>query len=125
MNQVNQVNEIINNLASKLGMAVNKLFSVLVKQAYIEGVKDIVWAILCLAIITVITVILYKSFYSKDENGKYRRYDWDELNILGWFLSAIMVVICTFIMIYFVSNAITCLLNPEYAAIQMILDKIK
>ncbi len=38
MNISDQINDVINNIAEKIGMAADKLYPVLIKQAYVDGV---------------------------------------------------------------------------------------
>lgn len=138
--------ELLNELASKLGVAVDHLWSVLVRQQYAEGITGVIGAALCmLALIFVIAFAprwceyatrrheeLVKDRETKGTgfNGSYDTPSYEEdywafmCSALPIISLSVGVIMCILIPI-FVVTGIQQLINPEYFALKEILNTIK
>jgi hypothetical protein len=124
MNNISdQINSVINNLADKLGVATEKLYPVLIKQAYVDGVTGIVLLILSalLFILSVKTFIKYiqPAIDAADEVNK------SVVIFVSSIISVIVTVVVLCVQLSLFGNYITALVNPDWYALQMILDQIK
>jgi hypothetical protein len=116
---ISKVNEVIDNLAAKLGVAADKVYPLLVKQAYIDGILNLFWAFIGLVLIVVPLFIFRK---------KYRKYFLKELTEEGKVavvcgLVAIEVLGILLLGINF-NDIFTAFLNPEYYALQDLIKSI-
>ena len=120
-----QLTTLLAALAQKLGTTVEYLWSVLIKQAYIDGVMNIIYCII--TIVLIICSIYYLKYYAKNYKEWYGSYDGKELEhgiVLGIVLVITCILtLCTIFM--FIPTAITAFNNPEYWALQEILRTIK
>lgn len=124
MNNISeQVMSVINQIAEKLGVAAEKLYPILRKQATIDGVSGL--ALLTLSIITL--YFLIKLLAKATSKEKESRYDgWEK-----WFAAQIFLyvglginIIYTLISIFTINGIITALLNPDWYIIQNILKQL-
>lgn len=121
----NQINEVINNLAAKLGVAVTEIYSVIESQAKVEIVKSIFSGVLCLAVLYLCWLYVRKVFIEKDKDGdsiivKVEQ-DSDFAIIAHVFLSigvATLAIIMVVAVIGYFRTIIQCLLNPGYFALK-------
>jgi hypothetical protein len=125
MNNVGeQINSVINNLADKLGVTANKLYPVLIKQSYVDGIFSILSCILGLAMVLSVPIVT-RLIMKKDKDGEYFAKYWDDGWVGYWIgmgtigIAGFLIMGCSF------QNAITALINPDWYALQLILDKIK
>jgi hypothetical protein len=117
-----QINSVINNLAEKLGVAADKVYPMLVKQSYISGIADIIWIIVSIVIISIFGRLLFKSI-KNPITDKWN--DWT-----GWQIGKTIITICIlliFVIVFSVclNDGINALGNPEWYAIQNIINQIK
>jgi amino acid transporter len=109
------VTKIIEGLAKSLGMTVEKLFPYYVKQAYISGLmKILTWGGFeggCL--ICILALLVISSSYGKKKNENFR-------DVSGFFAAVVFVIFGIGCIVGFInlSDWITLMKNPEYAAIQ-------
>ena len=141
-----QVMNLVDQLAVKLGVAVEHLWVILTKQQYAEGVINIVLAVLCVGIL--IAIITYAPKLTSNAANEYKRLEEDrKQNGTGYNGSkftpsfeedrynnlrqdipkyAIGVGCVVFVlMIMFIVCGIQQVINPEYFAIREILNCIK
>lgn len=123
-----QINLVINNIAEKLGVGVEKVYPILLKQAYIEGIMGIVGIVLSMSMLFVVYKLVYKYYIEEVDTsyGKGKRVcDWDEFTLLLVNIVVIVVVISNFIVIgCFYSPTITALFNPDYYIIEELVTKL-
>lgn len=126
MNVSDQINSVINNLTEKLGVAADKLYPVLVKQVYVDGIKNIVGALIGLLLI-IAAIFLVKTFKKKWSKSlkEYDKQNYEcvtPLAIIGIvivFIAGITILtICT-------TQAMCRFINPDWYALQMVLNQIK
>lgn len=116
-----QVMPMLEKLATALNTKVEYLWDVLVRQAMVEGVLGIVWAIVCVGIV-IFGVKWLK--YARGKRAAINVLDWDpreSWNTLAFAIGcpAILIgIVCTFCNIH---TVIVCLLNPEYWALKQVL----
>ncbi len=103
-------------LAAKLGITAQYLWGVLVKQARIEMYADIGWSILLSGMLALFLWVLRKLYISPNER------EMDGIAALGLAIASIIVFI---FLVVSVSGALTEGLNPEYWALNHIMEKLK
>lgn len=120
-NLTNEVLKRIDALAAKLGTTGEYLWTVLVRQARVEAIQNIVTVILSAIVIAVSIAVLKWGIRREVEN------DWwgEPGNITAIIASVTLAIVCTVIIIQ-LSNAIpTLLMNPEYWALKQVLEAMK
>jgi len=118
-----QVMSVINQIAEKLGIAVEKLYPILRKQATIDGYINII----CLvgSIVGLLLSLIY--FYKNPDNSVD---DYNETKRIDLFKRGIFIVIMTlsaigFIaQVIFIKDTIVALFNPDWYIINNILKNL-
>jgi len=125
MNNISeQINNIINNLSEKLGVAAEKLYPVLIRQAYVDGVISLL-GILGGLFLCIVPFLVLKIVIKKDKNGNYLAEDWDNEWGILWIGNAAPIVAGLVFVCANTATTITAFANPDWYILQMILDKIK
>ena len=116
-----QTTKLIEQLAKKLGTTAEYLWTVLLKQAPISAMIDLVY----LVIVTITGIGLYKLHkYCTKETGEYKESIYEDK---GELVIPAMVVLATAWVIFFIAcffsigNIINGFFNPEYWALKEIL----
>jgi len=125
MNNISeQINNIINNLSEKLGVAAEKLYPVLIKQAYVDGVISLLGILLGL-FFCIVPFLVLKIITKKDKNDNYLAEGWGEEWIMWWSGSILFMIVGLIFVCINIITAITAFANPDWYILQMILDKIQ
>ena len=117
--------QLIRELSEKLGTTVEHLWEVLIRQAGISGIVNIVvilfWSIFC---IWSFRFIQQKTtIHPKTEIDRYPSADWNEDGmVLAWILWAFITGLFLFIAGCEAESIIGSLINPEYWALKQILN---
>lgn len=137
---------LVEQLAIKLGVAVEHLWAILVKQQYAEGVIDIVLSVLCVGIL--IAIIVYAPKMTSHMFNEYIRLaedrktngtgyngsrsvpscEEDRYNNLRKSIPTYAIVIGTVVFVLtviFIISGIQQIINPEYFALKEVLNCIK
>lgn len=109
--------EVIDTLAEKLGVATEFLWPILIRQAYVEGIMALFWAIVFFFII-IVCFTGFKEGIRLDEKG------YDESPAALMTISALVGLGAFVALAMYIKEGISILLNPEYWAIQQILKHI-
>lgn len=112
---VNQILGYLDNLGKAISSGAKESFAIIVKQQFAIGIVDtmICGIVLLLAIIG--AILLVKCAIKID--------DWEDAS--GWLvLMAILCGVCAFIDLFCLARSILHILNPEFFAIQYILNTI-
>jgi TRAP-type C4-dicarboxylate transport system permease small subunit len=125
---MDELTQLLQQLAGQLGTTVEFLWGVMVRQARVEAIYNIV----SLCITTILWIASY--WYIKWTCNVWRK--WTEIDkipeederylhlvIVGFFGYVILAVI-TFVLIVHTKQTVTQLLNPEYWALKQILEQI-
>ena len=118
----------LEQLASRIGTTVEKLWTVLLKQAPISGMVDIV---VCIGLIVVAAkcfrLVQQKTTVpEKTEEDQYPCAQWDNEGACGaWIGMGILLIIIVTIIMFSVQNIAAAFLNPEYWALKEILNAYK
>jgi hypothetical protein len=113
--------EVINELAKQLGVAAEHVYSVIVKQQYVEGISGLIGAGL-IAILAL--VLLISSFKSRKKLLEKGHYDGSDIIAVRWAGMAIGFLVMGG-MVFWAIDALKMLLNPEFYAIQDIMEMIR
>lgn len=113
-----ETRELIQDLATELGVRADHLWEVLITQAYVQGVINLV-ACGIIVIITVIGFVITYRRYSKCGDKCVQ----EDRGITAFIFALVMLVaLCVCIPIGV--NSITNFINPEYWALERILNKV-
>lgn len=113
--------KMIQALAEKLGTTTDFLLATLVKQAYFDGLQNIIIVIIWF----LVSIAIHKSkFFSKKNVMDIEKNDEVVLG-LGLICGAIAYFMFICIAFNAALDAITCFGNPEYWAIKQVFDLIK
>jgi hypothetical protein len=116
--------EIFNRLADKFGTTVEHLWGVLVKQAVISAVTEIVMALAMVAAwVWLFRFVRGKTTKPKETpEDRYPYAEWrGEGALIAWLVAAIALLLVTIKVCYAATTGLTALLNPEYWALKQLL----
>ena len=117
-----KLTELLAQLAAKFGTTVEHLWSIMIRQAYISSILDIIFYILF--IINIIACYkVYRYCYKTDKFDNSRYYNNEETLYIPMFLWALLSVILIIVMCTSITSTITGLINPEYWTLKQILHK--
>ena len=93
-----------------------EVWRIFVRQAYVSGISNIAWGFL-LGVLTILDVKAVKFFLKKTEEDR----DYE----IGVFVGAITGVSLLIMSLVCFSDGITMLANPEYRALELLLQGIR
>ena len=102
---------LLTQLATKLGTTVEFLWAVLLKQAFVSGIKSIIAIVLMWSITIALVVFLVKKKFEDDSH---------DLPAIGASIALVLGFNCLLFLFLEGGNAITALFNPEYWALNHI-----
>ena len=111
-----EIEQIIDMLVEKLGPTGLHIWSVYIRQVYIQVAMDMFYTVLMTLGAIVSFLAGYKCMKRYQEGPSLNSWD------LGA-LAGFMIGICLILMALIVSNGIAALFNPEYHALQMLLGR--
>jgi hypothetical protein len=121
------VNKALQEIANGLGVAVDKLYPILYKQAQIDGAVNLIW--ISVIIIYIVYYCKLAKFLIKNVGEKIRKSNYD-----GWFdylpestiigLGGILAIIFGISALDLARDSITAFFNTEYYIIDHIVDKL-
>lgn len=115
--------EFLEKLANKLGVTVEHLWRILIKQAYIDAIQSLIF----IAFVYSLLGLLYwchKRFSKKNNDGDTLYDEYEEPLIIPMVIIFIVGIILFIVSIFSISNVINGLFNPEYWALHEILNSI-
>ena len=111
------MNEAVVKLAKKLGVAADKIWEIAVRQAHYEVWLNLVWA----GFWVLVTLALFWAAKKAMGLAKEDRYG-------AWDMPAVMAgltgLVTAAVSVYAVQEAIICATNPEFKALEWILDRL-
>lgn len=117
-----QISLIIDNISSKLGVAADKLYPSLRKQALIDGITGSIWILIALVLSIFIVIKLFKWFKpQKDEYGDMTIPDSNSGKIVMGILTLIIAII---IFSFNFNTTLTALFNPDWYMINNIIQNL-
>lgn len=105
--------ELVKALADKLDTTAAHLWQVMIRQAFISGVLNLVACVIALALLG----CLWRVTIVKTRSGE----DWHGDIEPWWFLVAVMSLIVTALIGVLSGSIVTALLNPEYWALMQLI----
>jgi ABC-type Fe3+ transport system permease subunit len=119
--------QLIRELADKLGTTTEHLWGVMVRQATISGLTDLALVLLVLVATAALFVVTAKKTRTpaKTESDKYPKPEWeDEAAIAAWTISIIFMVVAVVTILIAAGSITAALLNPEYWALKQLLNTL-
>src|SRR5690554_2255859 len=116
-----KLSEAIQVMAEKLGVAAEKLYPMLIKQAHIEARFALLWAAIGLAMLIFIGIMIYQFYFKVIDGGGYkttRSSDWDFEHVFFWFVATLVIITGVIIFTDNLRTYITAFYNPEWHAIK-------
>lgn len=137
--------EMLKQLANKLGVTIEYLWTTLVKQQYVEGVTDIILSVF--GIIVIVLLIIFAPKITKSASDKHKElandrrkngtgyngsysvssYEEDHYRNLSQYVSIVSIVIGCIVLVLtamFLVFGVQQLLNPDYFALKEVLNTI-
>ena len=130
INAVQELNTIIDNLSTRLGMASDHIYPLLVRQSYVTGFTAVFWCIIYICVMVWIFLYRKRAHYKKDLDGNTA---WDRAKLSndeGLYITLVFILTITFIgflvaLITSFNTAVNSLANPEWYAIRELLSSIR
>lgn len=116
--------ELLEKLAEKLGTTTEYLWGVLIKQAPISAASDLLYFIL----VVFGGIVLYKvhrKLAKEEDDGDSIYYDLEEAAIVPMVFASIVWAILFIVCFFSIDNIITGFFNPEYWALDEVMSLIK
>lgn len=119
------INSIIGNLANRLGVTVEYLYPLLIRQAYIDGIRALMWIVLCIAFLVAIYKWIKYVFFTKNAEGdtlweKSYHSDTEIFHVITLIALGILSIIFIITIGSNLDRAINAFSNPEWYAIQQL-----
>ena len=121
---VGKVSEYIDAVATKLGVAAEHVYGLLVRQQVTEGVVNIVSGLVILAVLITLIVFTARKIGSKLDFGYMDGADLAMLLIFGG-IGVALIGGCLYFGLSVTTDGIKHLMNPEYYAIKEIIKAVK
>lgn len=106
----------IDAIGAKLGVAANHLWPVLVRQSYADAAIDLVLG-------TTFALVAFRCYSWLP--GLWKKSDGDDVYFMGVCLSTLGLVAATVAVVVCLSQAAGRFINPEYYALQSVLDVLR
>lgn len=116
---------VIDSVCAKLQVPVEKLYAVCVKQAVVSGIFNVIASILTGTLFAVCVYFIAKVFRANSKEDYCGMLEFDNAGfpiIAACFLIGSLMLTLTLVGI---DSVLTCLINPEYKAIEIISDLFK
>jgi len=113
-----QIAPVLEKMAEKLGVTCEYLWSVLLKQAPLSGITDIVQYV----VLGIATWIFVK--FGIKAHHEIQGSNWEEVIYMPLILIGIFIAICWIAVFFYFPETIWAFLNPEYWALKQILKSI-
>ncbi len=115
---------LLEQLAEKLGTTTEYLWGVLITQAKVSAIIDLIYIVL-VSIIGVIIYKVHKHLMKENENGDTRYYILEDSAVIPMFIVSIVWSVLFIVCFFSLGNIISGLINPEYWALEQVLDIVK
>ena len=122
----NDVKQVIKQLAEGFSTTSEHVYVILVRQAIVKGVTAGLFFVLLCVLLTIHVTKVFKYATGKIEEYKNSEYyrDYDGWRALQW-VPLILLSLGIFAYCFFMPEILTMIINPEYYAIQEILELLK
>ncbi|ALA13110.1 membrane protein [Bacillus phage TsarBomba] len=123
MDRADKLGGFIDELAKQLGVAATHVYEVLVKQQFVDGVSLLVKALIWLVVVAIVWFLVNKLIIKKWE-----MFADEGIEVLFGFVIAgaiVFTIIVAWNEIDWITLGIKKLMNPEYYALQDLMDFVK
>lgn len=116
-----QIMSVVNQMAEKLGVAAEKVYPILLRQAYIVGFRELIMSI----IFSILGFISIKTLLKTIRNPKVDSCgEWSEETGFKIFATGILSFACVLWVLRSINTIITALLNPDWYIINNLLKQL-
>lgn len=115
---------LIRDFAKTLGSTASHVYEVLVKQQFVEGVSMVLWIIL-MPLFILFIVKFFGFIFEKCKQNFEKGYDYKESCYFISGISTFIVGLFMFFTLMVAMDGIKRLINPEYYAIEFIVDSVQ
>ncbi|MBV5347541.1 hypothetical protein JZU46_04920 [bacterium] len=116
--------KLLEQLAQKLGTTAEYLWSVLVKQAFVSAITDLIYVVIIL-FAGYGLFRLHKLFSKVEENGDCIYEDYEDVTIKPMIIVTSIWAFLFILCFFSIGNIINGFINPEYWALNEVLDAFK
>lgn len=120
--------DLLGKLAEQLGTTVNNLYPLFVRQAYIDGITNIIVILIIFTLFITVSILLRNRMIKlkNEDEGIFDNYGgvndaWGFTLIIATTLCAIVFIVS----IFTIGNILTALSNPEYYALTKIFEQLQ
>lgn len=121
---VQSIKDAMTPVATAIGQGAQYGWTILIKQQYVVAATDVVWAIGLLLIIVGIWKVAQLAFKEQAANDEKNKYNDGGAGILGALIVVVGLAVFIF-MCMFITDAIGHIINPDFYALQFLLDTVK
>lgn len=128
-----QLNDVIDVLSERLGVAADYVYQAVMNQAQLVLIRNIIFLLICISIFAVTGIYMKKTFWDKDANG-YSRFECasEDYNnqrsgiYIGMtFALAFVSILAVIWFPFIISTLIQVIGNPEYYVLRQIMGMIQ
>lgn len=112
------VNEVLQNIAKGFNTSVDKLYPILERQIFIDGISKLGYSALIVSVVILYWTVIIKKVKRATNND-------DDILVPMIAIGILVSVGLVILSVLNLSEVPTMLFNPEYYMIEMILDKVK
>jgi uncharacterized membrane protein len=120
---------VVSDIASGLGVAVERVYYVLIRQQFVEGISSIITSILVCSLLVWLAFFYFKKLIlSVDPEERKKRFENNVPFIfigIGGMVLALVTFVVVLVNIHTVSSDIGKMINPEYYALEKIMEMIR
>lgn len=109
------INKVLEQLAIAFNTTVDAIYPILIKQAYVSGIMDLLFGIALILLAVAIATIIYKKWEAIYES---------DMEFIVVVIALIFSLVAVFIIPISIFSGITTLANPEYWALKDILSRL-
>lgn len=113
-NIADQIMLVINQIAEKMGVAAEKIYPILRKQAFVEGLTNAFWIVVIATVCLVMIVKLIN--YRKKTN------DIEDQTLIG--VAIVGVILIGFLLMPSIKDTMTAFINPDWYVFNELLMKL-
>lgn len=119
----NEVSKLLEQLAQKMGTTVEYLWQILIYQAHIQAITVVI-QIVIIMIASYLLVKLHIRFSKEPEDDHSIYYKYQESATVPMVLSALIMGVLIIIAFFCISDVINGFFNPQYWALQKVLNTV-
>lgn len=119
-----QLMSVINQIAEKLGVAAEKVYPILRKQAMIDGILSLLGILTSVVTFFLIYKAVEYCYFKKDKNGNAISYRWDLTHFVFGTICVLLFIFSVVSITIDIRDVMTAFMNPDWYIINNILGQL-